>query len=197
MIGAKFKTYCQCSGSNSILGIGFKDQCLMVKHSKISEDLVNHSTPGHRTILLSCVKMQQDIDHLPAIAIQRIMFKLMSNWEQQRRRKSYTWQCLLYSLTQMLWLGCNLNFVEYSLFETKQPLQSLLPVEAPLQWMEPTSKTLDIRPLLIGEQHLWMKSWSNVYVFRFPSAQWTILKSKFWPQYSPSSFQCWQLSTYG
>ena len=55
------------------------------------ESLTYHSSPGHRTM-----NRQQDIDHLPAapvqgivlIKLQGIVFKLMSNTEQQRRRKN-------------------------------------------------------------------------------------------------------------
>ena len=48
------------------------------------ESLTYHSSPGHRTM-----NRQQDIDHLPAAPVQGIVFiKLMSNTEQQRRRKN-------------------------------------------------------------------------------------------------------------
>ena len=56
------------------------------------ESLRYHSSPGHRTM-----NRQQDIDHLPAAApvqgivfikLQGIVFNLMSNTEQQRRRKN-------------------------------------------------------------------------------------------------------------
>ena len=96
------------------------------------------------------------------------------------------------SLTGMLWLGVIwILSSTYRLSETKQHLQSLLPVEAPLQSMEPISKTLDILQLLTGNQHLCIESWSNISMLRLPAAHW---KKSF---YSSASFQRGQLSTYG
>ena len=78
LLKVKFPSFCQII-KLSFIWIGFKEQCLMVKHSKISKDLVNHW----------CIIQLPDTqwtDNRILIIFLLPPHNLMSNWEQQRRR---------------------------------------------------------------------------------------------------------------